>query len=282
MKTNNLLTTAGVCLTIFTSSLVLIAVVVVQDNRELRKELRALRTDLQESRTAVGQLRQETDDATAQLVAKRDELEELEEELARSRPAHPKSAETAAASTAPRAFRVRTYLGGRFIGMAWMVPSPLPKDAESGQVSYEPVLVLDESLKSNLESRPTNVVDREVSRATTVNYNYAYPYYYPVFVGNGGNRPPNCQTNQIPAQPTLPAPPRSPPGIFNPVNSKPFLPGKPFLPPEKPFRPSSNQVRTESVGVHASLRPNASDVRPQVTLAVDPQRRTQPLSRPGS
>lgn len=280
MKTRNLLTTAAVCLTILTSSLVLIAVVVVQDNRELRQELRALRTDLQEARTDVGQSRQETDDATAKLAAKRDELEVMEEEFATST-ANAKAADTAAASAALRAYRVRTYLGGRYIGMAWMVPSPLPKDAESGKVAYEPVLVLDESMKSNFELRTTNVVEREVSRATTVNYNYAYPYYYPVAVWSGGNWPPNCNTNQAPAQPA--PPPRQAPGIFNPVNSKPFLPGKPFLPRDKPFRPSNNQVRTESVGVQASLSPNAGNLRPQVALAVGPQRNaTRPMSRPGS
>jgi hypothetical protein len=281
MKTKNLLAAVGVGFTILTSSLVLIAVVVVQDNRELRKELRVLRADLQAARTDVVQLRRETTDAAAQLAAKHDELGDLEEELARSNAANHKASGNAYGSTGPRAYRVRTYLGSRYVGMAWMVPSPLPKDAESGPVAYEPVLVLDESVKGNLEVRTTNIVEREGSRATTVNYNYAYPYYYPVVVWNGDNRPPNCDTNQVPVQPT--PPPRLPPGIFNPVNSKPFLPGKPFLPREVPVRPSGNQVRTEPVRVQASLGPNAGNLRPQMAGTVDPQRKaTQPMSRPGS
>ncbi|HKS37215.1 MAG TPA: hypothetical protein VJW76_08510 [Verrucomicrobiae bacterium] len=283
MKIKNLLAVVGVGFTILSSSLIVIAVVVVQDNRELRTELRAVRADLNEARAEAGQVREEAAVATAELASKHDQVEGLEEELATAKAANLKASSAAERSPAPRAYRVRTYLGSRYIGMAWMVPSPLPKDAESGQVAYEPVLVLDESVKSNFELRTTNVVEREVSRATTVNYNYAYPYYYPVFVSSGGHRPPNCDTNPVPAQPKLPTPsPRLPPGIFNPVNSKPFLPGKPFLPREKPFLPSDNRV-TESSRVQAGLGPSAGNLRPQMVGGVDSQRRTtQPWSRPGS
>lgn len=266
MKTKSLLATIGVCLTILTSTLVLIAVVVVQDNRELRRELRTLRADLHRASTEVGQWRAETADATTQLAAKHDELEQLEEAVASSKAASSKASDDVAASTAPRACRVRAYLGSQYLGMAWMVPSALPKDAESGRVLYEPVLVLDESLNSKFASHRTDVVEREVSRATTVNYNYAYPYYYPVIVGNAGNRPPGCDTNQAPVQPK--PRPQLPPGIFNPANSKPFLPGKPFLPNEKPFQPGVNQVRTEPVRVQASLAPAAGNLRPLIISAV--------------
>jgi len=157
MKTKSLLATIGVCLTILTSTLVLIAVVVVQDNRELRRELRTLRADLHQASTEAGQLRAETADATTQLAAKHDELEELEQSVAKSKTAISRESEEVAASTAPRASRVRAYLGSQYLGMAWMVPSPLPKEAESGRVLYEPVLVLDESLKSTFAANRTDV-----------------------------------------------------------------------------------------------------------------------------
>ena len=275
MKTKSLLATIGVCLTILTSTLVLIAVVVVQDNRELRRELRTLRADLHQASTEAGQLRAETADATTQLAAKHDELEELEQSVAKSKTAISRESEEVAASTAPRASRVRAYLGSQYLGMAWMVPSPLPKEAESGRVLYEPVLVLDESLKSTFAANRTDVVEREVSRATTVNYNYPYPYYYPVIIGNAGNHPPDCNTNQSPVQPK--PRPQLPPGIFNPVNSKPFLPGKPFLPSGKSFQPEVNQVRTEPVRVQASLGPAAANLRPPIISAVDARQKvTQP------
>jgi hypothetical protein len=275
MKTKSLLATIGACLTILTSTLVLIAIVVVQDNRELRRELRTLRADLHQASTEVGQLRAETTDATTQLAAKHNELEELEQSVAKSKAVISKGSEEVVTTPAPRASRVRAYLGSQYLGMAWMVPSPLPKDAESGRVLYEPVLIIDESLRSTFAANRTDVVEREVSRATTVNYNYPYPYYYPVIIGNAGNHPPGCDTNQAPVQPK--PRPQLPPGIFNPVNSKPFLPGKPFLPSEKPFQPGANQLRTEPVRIQANLGPATANLRPPTINAVDSRQKvTQP------
>lgn len=267
MKTKSLMATLGVCLTIVTSTLVLIAVVVVRDNRELRRELRTLCTDMNRASIEAVQLRAESADAMTQLAAKHDELEELEESVAKSNATAPKESDDAVASTAPRTWRVRAYLGGQYLGMAWMVPTALPKDAESGRVLYEPVLVLDESLKGKFAANSADRVEREVSRATTVNYNYAYPYYYPVLIGKPGNHPPGCETNQPPV-PSKPQP-QLPPGIFNPVNSKPFVPGKPFLPKEKPFQPRVNQARTERVQVQGRVTYAGGNLRPTTISAVD-------------
>ena len=280
MKTKSLLATIGVCLTILSSASVLITVVVVLDNRELRREIRTLHTDLHQARVDASQLREETTDATERLAAKQSDLLELEKELTRPKASDAKASDAAAASTAPRAQRVRTYLGNQYIGMSWLVPSAVSKEPESGQISYEPVLVLDESLRRNLAVDKTNAVEREVSHETTVNYNYAYPYYYPVFLWAGINRPPNCDTNRIAVQPK--PQPQLPSGIFNPVNAKPFLPTKPFLPKEKPLLPAFNQVRTEPIRVQANLAPNVGALYPRVMGAADPQRKaTQPWLPPG-
>src|SRR2546428_8748143 len=87
MKTNSVLATIGVCLTILSSASVLITVVVVLDNRELRREIRTLHTDLHQARVDVSRLREETTDAAERLAAKQSDLLELEKELTRSKAA---------------------------------------------------------------------------------------------------------------------------------------------------------------------------------------------------
>ena len=244
MKTKSLLALIGVSVIILSSALVLIAAVVVLDNRELRREVRTLRMDLQQARADVSQLHAEATDAAAQMAAKHDRLQQLEEEVARPKAADVKAPDEAGAAAAPRAYRVRTYLGKQYLGMGWLVPSVLPKNGESGKVAYEPVLVLDESLKRNFVVHQTNVVEREGSRETTINYNYPYPsaYWYPAVFFPGTNKLAKCNTNLPPR-----LAPRAPqPGVLSP---KPFLNTKLFLPNAKPFLPP------EPVKIQAGPRP---------------------------
>ena len=279
MKIKSLLVTIGLCLTILSSAMALITIAAVLDNHGLRRELRTVRTDLDRARIEVSQVRRDTTEASERLAAKQNELQELEKEFSRLKVA--KASDEASASAAPRAYRLRAYLGNQYLGMAWMVPSVRPKAAESGQWAYEPVVVLDESLKRNFVVHKTNLVEREVSRETTVNYNYAYPYYFPVFIWKGSTNPsPNCDTNWIPVQPKPPSQVST--AILNPPSSKPPLATRAFVPKERQFLPAANQVRTEPIRVQANLAPGVGNPQPQSIVTADRQRRTtQPWSPSG-
>jgi hypothetical protein len=281
MKTRTLFTVLGFGLTLLSSALVLVVMVSLQDNRELRRELGAVRAELQGARTEVGQLRDETSDATERLAAKESRLETLENELAKAKAADAgPTGEAGATPAVPRAHKVRAYVGTQYLGLAWLVPSPRPRAPETGQVSYEPIIVLDESLKRNLVVHQTNVVERAVPWETTINYNYPYPYwYYPVFVWHGTNPPTRCDTNRPPG--TTPGPPQ--PGIQQPAKSKPLLSTRGFVPRAKLLLPPVTPARPAPIKLQANLIPNARALRPQVVGSPDSRRNVnQPRVPPGS
>jgi hypothetical protein len=137
----------------------------------------------------------------------------------------------------PKPFRVPTYLGRELLGDAWLVPRNFAQDPETGRVSYEPVILLDEKLRERFTARvyETNYVAQPVPVADTGNYippnNYYYPVYYAVDNGrrpDRPNRPPHRPPNQPPSRPTFPAVP----GNNSPWGSV-FVPPR-FSPPPTP------------------------------------------------
>ncbi|HAV63020.1 MAG TPA: hypothetical protein DCY13_11725 [Verrucomicrobiales bacterium] len=125
-------------------------------------------------------------------------VEKPQENTSTNRPAYPQS------------FQARTFAGDRYIGMAWVLPSNMTEDKETGQMRFEPVILLTEGARAALTQTTTNYVDREIVRNNTLNQNWVYqqPYWYgyPIWVF-----PENPQLTNPPASrppPRLPSPNR--------------------------------------------------------------------------
>jgi len=229
MKTRNftLLLSAGLGTVALVS--ISITLLVLLDNRQLRRELQAVR---HESNQAVAETRR-LEDERSSFTAQSEQLKTVQAELAALRSSVVSNAP--ATPVAARAFRAPTYFGQRYLGHAWIVPGQTAKDPATGQVGYEPVILIDESVRGNVAASKTNVVEREVARTTTVNYNYNYTHpnyaWWPaVWIpsSRGGNTP------RPPSQP-----PRFPPPVKRvPQDSGVFLSTKLYQPSAKPFLPS--------------------------------------------
>lgn len=115
-------------------------------------------------------------------------------------------------------YRANTFIGQTFLGQAWVIPHNVRMDTNTQRYIYDPVVLLDESLRNSLVVHHTNVVEYPVETQTSYNYNNTYyptPIYY---FGNPGYRPkpdPLPPTLQPPAQLPYPAPP-----AFNPGSGK--------------------------------------------------------------
>ena len=185
MKT--LLLSMGIGFGILFTTLAVILLVELKDNRGLRAENRNLWAGLQQTNVKLQALAAENAAASDKLSAKESEVDELQGKLAvKDEPAKDPKAGTAP----PLAYQVRAYLGREFLGMVWIVPSKIAKDPETGAFTSEPVVVLNEGLKKAFTELRTNVVEREVPVSSSVSYNYypnPYYWYYPaVFSTNGG------------------------------------------------------------------------------------------------
>ena len=152
----------------------IVTVVVVFDNRGLRQEMRDLRRSWDVAAGESRQLKLERSETESAFSAQGERLRQLEAELA---------AVTSRLSTnAPsvpqpaRAYRAPVFLGQQYLGQGWVAPSQTAPDLNAGQVRYEPVVLLDPSVRAGIAAGKTNVIEREVAAPTTVNYNYPYPY----------------------------------------------------------------------------------------------------------
>ncbi len=113
----------------------------------------------------------------------------------------------------PRPYQVRVFLGKSYVGKAWVVPSNLRKDADTGRVAYEPIVHLPEDARSALTAYVTNVVEtpvpvgpQVVEREVYVEpqpYFWGVPQYVPVPVGRYRNR---HQQSPPPVPPARPMP----------------------------------------------------------------------------
>ena len=196
-----LLVSLGIGLGILLSSLMAILVFEFKVNRDLRAENRKLLTEAQQASAKMEALAAEKTEATEKLSAKEKEADALQ-----NKPVNAEAANDAkASSTSPRAQQVKAYLGREYLGMAWLVPTKISKDPETGVVTSEPVVVMSESLKKTFTEVRTSVVDREVPVNSSVNYNYypnpnyGYPYYW--YYGWGATTNGGGITNYVPPSP---------------------------------------------------------------------------------
>jgi hypothetical protein len=214
IRTVMLGSTLGAVVIVF--ALGLFAVVLLVENRELRSDVGVLRAELDQARVEVRASSEEREAASAELAAQRERVEGLSAALALLEGAAKEARESATVRMPVQSHRVRAYLGNQQVGMAWFVPNQLRTNAVDGRVSYEPVIVLDESVRGQVGFTRTNVVEREVSRATTVNYHVPQVYGtgWPVYwVRPGGSRPGTGPSPPAGAQP------ESPPSVPSPYLS---------------------------------------------------------------
>ena len=206
MKTTNLLWILCLSLSASLAAVTATMLRVLDENRNLRREIHTARADLDRVGDEVKALEEAKGNLTDELADQRDELDQAENELADAKEINSKTNEVAA----PRPAKVRTFSGKQYLGMSWLVPTGVTKDTRSGMITYEPVLFLDDTVKQNLVTYQANVVERDVPPSTTVNYNYPWVYYYPVVLFAGTNKAAHCDSAQMPRPtPTTPSPPRN-------------------------------------------------------------------------
>jgi hypothetical protein len=270
MKTTKLLWTLCMSLGIAVAVIATGMVGVFQENRDLRREVQSSRAELDRLTGDLGTVRGKKDELAAQLEQKCGELQERERDLADAQETRTRTNDTGGA--VPRPAKIRTFLGNQYVGMGWLVSSGVTKDPKTGLVTYEPIVFLDDTAKQNLVNFKTNVVEREVARATTVNYNYPWLYYYPVFVPVGTNRAGHCNP------PQLSPPPTSTPAPRQPQDAKPFLSTTVQPPTDRPFLPVIHQapafqLQNRSGGGGAVPSPAGGGVmdRKSAALAVQPR-----------
>ena len=193
-----LLLSIGIGLGILLSSLTAILIFEFKVNRDLRAENQGLRVGAQQASAKMEALTAEKTEASEKLSAKEKEVDALKNKPANAEAAN--DAKTSAAS--PRAQQVKAYLGREYLGMAWLVPTKISKDPETGVITSEPVVVMSESLKKTFTEIRTSVVDHEVPVNSSVNYNYypnpTYPYPYQWFYGFGTDTNGGGVTNYVP------------------------------------------------------------------------------------
>ena len=192
------------------------AVVLLVENREWRSSVGVLRAELDQARGEVRASSEERETANAELAAQRERVEGLSAALVLLEGAAKEAREGVTVRMPVQSHRVRAYLGNQQVGMAWLVPNRLRTNAVDGQVSYEPVIVLGESVREQVGLTRTNVVEREVSLATTVNYHVPQVYgsgWSVHWVKPGGSRPGTGPSPPVGAQPG------SPPSVPSPYLS---------------------------------------------------------------
>jgi hypothetical protein len=265
MKLRNLTLLLAASLGTVALACAVVTVATLLDNRQLRREIREAR--LEGNRAAAEA--QRNGDQDRELAAREEQLRNVEAELAELRSRAITNAPAPAAAARP--VRVRTYLGQRYLGLAWIVPGQAAKDPATGQMAYEPVVLMDESIREAVGVSKTNIVEREVVRPTTVNYNYSYPYqiWWPV-VWAPATRAKEGPPHRAPRIP--------PPGTRAPQEGEPFLSTRFYQPPEKPFLPSLPPPTRTGAG-HVSAGGGSASISGLNTMS---SARTGPQLLPGA
>lgn len=179
------------------------------------------RTNSQMMERVIADLTARSAQMETELKGLRDEQQRRESELlASAAQPGPESLSSSNAPSAavkpplPQPFQARAYVGKDYLGLAWVVPSNIKENPESGELQFEPVIWIDE--KSRKAFTQTNVVEREVVRNNSYTQVYQQPYWnsYPLWVRPGRpeqpTRPPSTLPN--PGRPRLPSPPIIGPG----------------------------------------------------------------------
>jgi len=162
--------------------------------------------------------------ATADAVAMASEAKAKAASIAAASTAQPVSAaDSSTTNNVPRPFQASTFLGDKFVGLSWVLPTNVRRDAKTGRVWSDQAVRLPEEARGALTAYVTNVVEREVPGLPTqyVEQNYyvnRQPYYW-------------WPVSTIPSPPKPPTPMPMPKPV-DPDNFPPLLPpGKPIPPP---------------------------------------------------
>lgn len=186
--------------------LVLTTLIVVEtiQNRELRQMNRELTERFYQSQEKQEKLMETLQAAQTALMTNQREFAAHQE--ARSLMANEAEADRASAGlngnesgdAAPveptqltRPLQVRAYMGTRFVGNGWMIPSNLRTNEQTGAVQFEPIIQLDPRSRNAFTRVETEVVERDVVQSTTYNDNrgvYPAPYYLIANPRRGGKR----------------------------------------------------------------------------------------------
>jgi hypothetical protein len=211
MKTRDLMATMWVGLVIVAVTLGLVTTGVFLDNRDLRREGRDLRGELDARSTEATHLKTERSLIEEELRAQRERVEALSVQLAELK--------LGAAAKEPavpqQAFRVRAFLDNQWVSQGWLVPGRATTNA-NGQLVYEPVVVLDPSARTALTAAKEPAP--EPPTMVTVNHNYptTYDTVWPAYwvVDNGKPHRPKPPTEDTPRFPTQPKPQPQPVSPF--------------------------------------------------------------------
>lgn len=191
------------------------AVVLLIENRDLRSEARSVRAELSRIQEDAREWTAERELASAELAAQRERVEELSAALASLSNEQTAPASEGSVRLPVQSHRVRAYLGNKDVGMAWLVPNRMRTNAVDGQVSYEPVIVLDDAVRQRVGVTQPEMPAREVSRSTTVNYYpQLYPSGWPIYWRKLQPKEPG---HDVP--PPVSTPPKPPPQVASPFLS---------------------------------------------------------------
>jgi hypothetical protein len=217
---------------------------------ETQSDWQAPSSEVNQSQNDALERTEEREATKAELRAR---VEELTAEVSALKEAAQESAEGMSLRLPVQSHRVRVFLGNEQVGMGWFVPHNIRTNVANGQVGYEPVIVLDEAVREQVGVTRTHVVEREVSRPTTVNYNYqqAYASSWPVYWSRGGHKQPPG------TQPPSAIQPQQPPAVQSP-----FLSTQIWHPQNPPGRPGGGWMSTGGgTGGGAGLMAPANPVR---------------------
>jgi hypothetical protein len=216
------------------------------EQRQLQSDQQSLRTELEQARTQAREWTEERETMNAELVGQRARVEELSSEVMSLREATA-GAEQEMVRLPVQSHRVRAYLGNQQVGMGWLVPHQMRTNKIDGRVSYEPVIVLDESVRQRVAGARTEPVEPEPQRPTSVTYNYQnYAGSWPVW-----------WVRPAPGKPIQPSPP-STPSPQPPREQSPFLSRQIWHPQNVPGRPGGEWI----MGGTAPTRPLPAPVNP--------------------
>lgn len=270
MKETGWMITAVTASTTAALALVLVAIVVLYENRGLRQELRSARQQCELASASARQSEDECVSAQEALVAQNKQMTQLETELATHQV---RAASNPPAVTLPiRATRVHTYSGGRYLGESWFVPAASTPETAAAGLRPQPMVLLDDSVRALLaDSSPRRGDGSESDPARTVHVNYNYnPYPSLVWWPGYGYVGTNCSPTQPAQRPSAPQYPPQP---------SPFLSTKFYRPAEKPFLPTPSPY--PGMTPPSSLRTVRSSAGPVTPITVLPAARQFPLSRGG-
>lgn len=168
---------------ILLATAVIVSILLGISNRELRAQNERLHANLEAFQSRESDISIQLAETTDQLETSLQKTTELQSELELLKAMREEVIKLAV----PKPYRVETYLGKHHLGQAWVSPHNIRTNQESGLVSYDPVVYLNEKLRTFFTEYRTNTVERQIANIATEhnkNYNY-YPQVNPYWFSSG-------------------------------------------------------------------------------------------------